>query len=552
MLPLTIMIKLLNKICLYLNTQISICVIIFIFFFFNFISCQTKLHYLIQDEIQPVNAPFDIKEFKRPTFKQNYFDIRNYGAVEGGKIKCTEAIREAIHQASLEGGGYIIIPEGKWLTGAIHLDNNINLYLDKNAELIFSQEPEDYLPVVFARHEDVECYKYSSFIYANNKENIAITGAGTLNGQGNYWWGYKTKKRDSEILLYEMGKNNVPVEERIFDGTNDRELRPAFFQPMNCKNVLVEGITFLYGAFWTITPTYCDNVIIRKIKIITYGDLGDTPNGDGVNPSSSTNVLIENCEFSTGDDCIAIKAGRDNDGLRVNKPCENIVIRNCKGLIGHGGIVIGSETSGGIRNVFAENCQFYGTDRVVRIKTTRGRGGIVENMWFKNLSGDDIQKEALRINMRYNPQGPLVERLPAQPVTESTPIIRNIHFEDIKITNSKSYSIELLGLPEMLMDNISFKDLSLHSIKGINLSDVNRISFNNITINSEKEPVVEILDGKNIEFEKAEFTTKHKNLFNIRGQNSQNIIFKKSKIGDIKESFIFNEGASHKSIIIED
>ncbi|RCK73111.1 MAG: Polygalacturonase [Ignavibacteriae bacterium] len=525
---------------------------LFIFFFPGFISCQTQLPYLIRDEIKPVNAPFEIEQFKRPVFPDNYFDIRDFGAKEGGEVKCTEAIQRAIVHAANNGGGYVIIPKGKWLTGAIHLDNNISLYLDKDAELVFSQDPKDYLPVVFSRHEDVECYKYSAFIYANNKTNIAITGAGTLNGQGKTWWDYKTKKKESEVLLYEMGKNNVPVEKRIFDGTDGRELRPAFFQPMNCTNVLVEGVTFLFGAFWTITPTYCDNVIIRKVKIITYGDLGDTPNGDGVNPSSSKNVLIEDCEFSTGDDCIAIKAGRDNDGLRVNKPCENIIIRNCKGLIGHGGIVIGSETSGGIRNIFAENCQFYGTDRVVRIKTTRGRGGIIENMWFKNLSGDSIQKEALRINMRYNPQGPLVERLPAQPVTKSTPIIRNINFENIKITNSKNYSIELLGLPEMLMENISFKDIYLSSTKGINLSDVNNISFKNIFISSKELPVVEILDGKNIEFEKIEFAGKSKNLFNIKGKNSQNIVLKKSNIGDKNEAFSFGEEASHKSIIIED
>lgn len=525
---------------------------LFIFFFPGFISCQTQLPYLIRDEIKPVNAPFEIEQFKRPVFPDNYFDIRDFGAKEGGEVKCTEAIQRAIVHAANNGGGYVIIPKGKWLTGAIHLDNNISLYLDKDAELVFSQDPKDYLPVVFSRHEDVECYKYSAFIYANNKTNIAITGAGTLNGQGKTWWDYKTKKKESEVLLYEMGKNNVPVEKRIFDGTDGRELRPAFFQPMNCTNVLVEGVTFLFGAFWTITPTYCDNVIIRKVKIITYGDLGDTPNGDGVNPSSSKNVLIEDCEFSTGDDCIAIKAGRDNDGLRVNKPCENIIIRNCKGLIGHGGIVIGSETSGGIRNIFAENCQFYGTDRVVRIKTTRGRGGIIENMWFKNLSGDSIQKEALRINMRYNPQGPLVERLPAQPVTKSTPIIRNINFENIKITNSKNYSIELLGLPEMLMENISFKDIYLSSTKGINLSDVNNISFKNIFISSKELPVVEILDGKNIEFEKIEFSGKSKNLFNIKGKNSQNIVLKKSNIGDKNEAFSFGEEASHKSIIIED
>lgn len=550
MIPLTIIKKCYNIIRCRIIPRYSVGILIIIFIMSNSLSCQSHLPYLIQDEIKPINAPFNIPDFKRPDFPKNYFSIIDFNAVEGGTVKCTEAIQKAINKAASEGGGYVIIPKGKWLTGAIHLDNNINLHLEKDAELIFSQDPKDYLPVVFSRHEDVECYKYSAFIYANNKENIAITGTGILNGQGKSWWDYKTKKRDSEVLLYEMGKNNVPVEERIFDGTNGRELRPAFFQPMNCKNVLVEGVTFLFGAFWTITPTYCENVIVRKVKIITFGDLGDTPNGDGVNPSSSRNVLIEDCEFSTGDDCIAIKAGRDNDGLRVNKPCENIIIRNCKGLIGHGGIVIGSETSGGVRNVYAENCQFYHTDRVVRIKTTRGRGGMIENMWFKDLTGDSIQKEAIRINMRYNPQGPLIDRLPAQPVTKTTPIIRNIYFENIQIRSGKGYSVELLGLPEMQIENISFKNVFLEASKGINISDVKSVIFQNSEIDSEEGPITQILESNNVLFENIKFSSLEPLKFYINGENSGNIVFKKSKIE--KKNFQFGEGVSEKSVIIED
>lgn len=551
MLPLTIIKKYIYLTKRKINPHYYLGIISVIFLLSITPACQTHLPYIIQDEIKPVSAPFEIPDFKRPVFPKKYFSIVDFGAVEGGTVKCTDAIQRAINTAAAEGGGYVIIPKGKWLTGAIHLDNNINLYLDKYAELIFSQDPKDYLPVVFSRHEDVECYKYSSFIYAKDKVNIAITGAGTLNGQGKPWWEYKTKKRDSEVLLFEMAKNNVPVNERIFDGTNGRELRPAFFQPMNCKNVLVEGVTFLFGAFWTITPTYCENVIIRKVKIITFGDLGDQPNGDGVNPSSSRNVLIEDCEFSTGDDCIAIKAGRDDDGLRVNKPCENIIIRNCKGFVGHGGIVIGSETSGGVRNVFAENCQFYGTDRVVRIKTTRGRGGIIENMLFKNLTGDSIQKEAIRIYMRYNPQGPLVERLPAQPVTKATPIVRNLRFENIEIKNGKGYSVELLGLPEMNIENISFKNASLGSLKGINISDAKSITFQNIQVKSEVSPILQILESKNVSFDSTEFSSNEALKLNINGENSNQIIFRNVNLGDDKKVFVFGEGASENSIIIE-
>jgi polygalacturonase len=496
----------------------------------QFSTCQPNLLAILQDKITPIDAPFDMPQMKRPEIPSKQFDIRKFGAYEGGLIKNTQAIESAIKEATKAGGGIIVIPRGKWLTGPIHLDNNINLYLSKDAELLFSQDFKDYLPVVFSRHEDVECYKYSAFIYANGKTNIAITGEGTLNGQGKPWWSFKVDKKASEQLLFEMASKDIPVEERIFDGTDGKELRPAFFQPMNCTNVLVEGVTFLYGAFWTITPTYCENVIIRKVSIITQGTEGKTPNGDGVNPSSSKNVLIENCEFDTGDDCIAIKAGRDKDGLRVNKPTENIVIRNIRGLRGHGGIVIGSETSGGVRNVYAVNCEFKGTDRIVRIKTARGRGGLIENMWFKNLSGNEIKKEAIHFNMLYTPQGPPDNRMPAQSVNQTTPSIRNIHFENIKFTQGKSYAVEMLGLPEMLIENISFKGIEADGLKGIHLSDIKGIQIQNSHFKTTISPILDIVDGENILIDSVTFSVPQNPLVRIEGENSKNIILRKTNV----------------------
>ncbi|MDE3059227.1 MAG: hypothetical protein KGJ59_14865, partial [Bacteroidota bacterium] len=263
------------------------------------------------DTIAPIDVPFEMPQLHRPVFNDTRYDIRTFGAQEGGAVKNTKAIQEAIDSAACAGGGTVVIPEGTWLSGAIHLEDNINLHLEKKAVLLFSQDPNDYLPAVFSRHEDIECYKFSSFIYANGKTNIGITGEGVLNGQGKPWWGWKESKKKSDAELRRMANANVPVKERLFDGTNGNFLRPAFFQPMNCKDVLVEGVTFLYGAFWTITPTYCENVIVRKVRIVTEGAYGHAPNGDGVDPSSCKNVLIEYCEFATGDDCIAIKAGRD-------------------------------------------------------------------------------------------------------------------------------------------------------------------------------------------------------------------------------------------------
>lgn len=445
------------------------------------------------DAISPLNTPFEMPQLNRPLIPERKFDIRDFGAIEGGTEKNTIAIRKAIETAAKAGGGTVVVPAGKWLTGAIHLDNNINLFLAKNAELLFSQDTHDYLPAVFSRHEDTECYKFSAFIYANGKTNIAITGEGILNGQGKPWWDWKESKKKSEQKLQQMADTDVPVQDRIFDGTNGNVLRPAFFQPMNCKNILIEGVTFLYGAFWTITPTYCENVIIRKVKITTEGAYGHTPNGDGVDPSSSKNVLIEYCEFDTGDDCIAIKSGRDRDGLRVGIPTENVVVRHCRGFRGHGGIVVGSETSGGIRNVYAYDCRFDGTDRIVRVKTARGRGGVIENMWFREISADTIQQEALHINMLYTGN-----RLPAEPVTNATPRIRNLHYSNISCSYGKKAAIEILGIPEMPVDNITFDSISIAAAKGIVCNDANNISFSNVSIRPTGGPVVSILDGEKI------------------------------------------------------
>ncbi len=498
------------------------------------------------DTIALIHAPFIMPQLSRPVFNDTKYDVRKFGAKEGGTVKNTEAIQNAIDAAARAGGGTIVIPEGIWLTGAIHLEDGINLHLVKGAELLFSQDPKDYLPAVFSRHEDIECYKFSSFIYAQGKTNIGITGEGVLNGQGKPWWEWKKSQKKSDALLRKMADTNLPVKERVFDGSNGYFLRPAFFQPMNCKNVFVEGVTFLYGAFWTITPTYCDNVIVRKVKIETYGNYGHTPNGDGVDPSSCKNVLIEYCEFATGDDCIAIKSGRDKDGLRVNLPTENVVVRNCFGKQGHGGIVIGSETSGGIRNIYAYDCAFNGTDRIVRIKTARGRGGIIENMWFRSLSADTIEQEALRINMLYEGS-----RFPVEPVTQATPVIRNIHYSNINCAYSKSAAIEIIGIPEMPVENISFDSVSIHSSKGFACTDVHNIRLENVALYQESGPVINVIDGSDIAIDRLKFDSAHGPLLYIDGQKSSGIFLTNTDISGVKNAVQYGEHVSPNAVTIK-
>lgn len=442
---------------------------------------------------EPLQTPFHMDVPSLPEIPARTADIRDFGAVEGGTHKNTEAIRNAIVWLAGQGGGAVVIPSGRWLTGAVHLESHIALHLAKNAVLLFSQDPLDYLPVVFSRHEDTECYKFSAFIYADGKTDIAITGEGILHGQGKPWWSWKTERKDLEAELVAMGDRGVPVAQRVFDGTDGRGLRPAFFQPMRCTRVLVEGVSFLYGAFWTITPTYCEDVTVRNVTIETSGAYGKTPNGDGMDPSSCRNVLIEHCSFATGDDCIALKSGRDRDGLRVGKPTENVVIRDCRGRVGHGGIVIGSETAGGIRNILAHDCSFVGTDRIVRIKTQRGRGGDIAHMWFRNLTGDSIKLEAIHLNMLYSGT-----RLPALQVNEATPQLHDIHFSNIALTSGQGYAIEILGLPEMPVAQVTFDSLSLTSVRGVNISDAREVQLRNTRVTPKDSPAVHIAFSRGI------------------------------------------------------
>jgi len=509
--------------------------------------CTPKLPRIpVTGAIEPLTAPFAMPQLARPSFPEAEFDIRDFGAIEGGTAKITGAIRDAIVAATHAGGGHVLIPPGTWLTGAIHLESNIDLHLLRGAELLFSQDPADYLPVVFSRHEDIECYKYSAFIYAEGKSNIAVTGEGVLNGQGKPWWAWKQAKRDAEKELYAMGANNVPVAQRIFDGKGGLELRPAFFQPMSCSNVLVEGVTFLYGAFWTLTPTYCENVIIRNVHIETEGAYGHTPNGDGVDPSSCRNVLIEHCTFDTGDDCIAIKAGRDADGLRVARPTENVVIRYCQGLRGHGGIVIGSETSGGIRNIYAHDCQFTGTDRIVRIKTARSRGGVLENLWFRTLVADTIELEALHINMLYTGT-----RLPEAPVTKATPVIRNIHYSNITCKFAKGRAVEILGLPESLVESVTLDSITMHSARGIACSDARNIAFNSVSVTAESSPVVELTDCDRVSLNSILIPSGADPFLQVGGARSGGIVVRNSDVRNAKSVVRLGAGTSPQAVSVQ-
>lgn len=439
------------------------------------------------NKIEPFITPFGEFDFQRPHFPDKSVNITDFGAKEGGKFKNTEAINKAIKHLSASGGGTVVVPKGKWLTGPIVLLSNINLHLDEGSELLFSQDFNDYLPEVLTNFEGSEVYAYSPFIYAFKQENIAVTGKGVLDGQGKPWWEQRKTPGFGNRKLIEMNDKEVPLKERRF-GSLHNYLPPVFFGPLYCSHVLLEGVTFKYGAFWTVNPSFCNDLIVRGISILTEGEYGHTPNGDGINPNSCQNVLIEYNTLSTGDDCITIKSGRDKDGLRIGMPCKNILIRHNKGLHGHGGIVIGSEMSGGIENVYASDCQFNGTDRVIRIKTDRGRGAYIRNCWFKDISADTIQREAVRINMLYSGGN----RLPQQEVNSGTPVIENINFDNISCNYAKGNVIQIIGLPEMPVNVVTFKNMKLGGKLGIDVRDAKNMTFDNLTISNKVGPPVSI------------------------------------------------------------
>ena len=389
-----------------------------------------------------------LKSIQPPTFFDNkVVNISDYGAKLDAKAEINQiAINRAIKDCNSAGGGKVIIPAGIWNTGALTLLSHVNLVVEKGATLQFVFNPNLY-PQVLTHWEGLECYNISPLIYARDAEDIAITGEGVIDGGGTNetWWtwtgvtrfGWQEgmySQKASRKQLQEWSEEQVDVEKRRFDISNP--MRPQTVNFMNCKRVLIEGVTLLRSPFWVLHPVMCDDVTVRGVTIINKG-----PNGDGCDPESCNRVLIENCLFRTGDDCIAIKSGRNADGRRWGVPCQNVIVRNCKMEDGHGGIVVGSEISGGFRNLYLENCQMDSPnlDRVVRIKTNTCRGGIVENIYVRNVEVGECREAVLKINLNYEPR--------EQAQRGFVPTVRNVNLENVNCHKSK-YGAYIVGLDD--------------------------------------------------------------------------------------------------------
>ena len=448
------------------------------------------------------NAPFDVPTFTRPSFPRRTFDITDYGAVPDGVTKNTVAIAKTVAAAKAAGGGQILIPAGRWLTGPIQITSDdgiacdgIDLHVADAATLVFSHDFTDYLPPVLTRWEGMDVMNYSPLVYVRGCSNVALTGEGRLVGQGWQWWKWKDdcsctntgssvescKPSDPKLAaagltckcpvvplskqggtsfscnpdaytLYDHARSDTPVDKRVLASLDDTSpegvkghLRPVFVEFHSCKNVLIEGVRVEYGPFWTIHPVYSENVVIRNVEIVTFvqGDVyyftdasgaatsAKAANGDGINPDSSKNVLIEDSFLNTSDDVVAIKAGLNEDGWRVAKPSENIVIRRIQSGGGHGGVTVGSEMSGGVRNVFAYDNDLGG-ETALRIKTLPGRGGVIENVFYDNIR---IAASKLGLEVTTNYQSGTVDPAFFTPETRAKlPTLRNLHYSHISGT----------------------------------------------------------------------------------------------------------------------
>lgn len=440
-------------------------------------------------------TPWGKETFNEFIFPNKAYNIIQFGAKTDLSFNNQQAIQSAINECHANGGGKVIVPKGKWLTGYLELKSNVNLHLNEEATLLFSNDIDTYRVPTFTRWEGIECVNYHPLIYARNAKNISITGKGIIDGNGKDWWAFaKVNQRITLSKLYDQVLAGVLPEERnCLDYEGGSYLRPSMIQFISCENIYMKDVELRSGPMWTNHFIYCENVVAENIRVITEGT-----NNDGFVVDSSSKILISNCFFSTGDDCIVLKSGLNEDGWRVNRPSERIIIKNCSTHKGNGGVVIGSEMSGGVKKVYAHNCVFNKTSRGLRIKTMKGRGGIIEDIWFENITLDSIYNEAVIITMDYGSSS-------IAPRNDSLPLIRNIHYKNVISTNSR-LTLNVIGLPNQKIESVFFDNCSFSGRRGIQINNAQYIHFNNLTIESIQTEPVAISGSSNIFLNKVKVT----------------------------------------------
>lgn len=547
---------------------------------FSFSLLYAQQH--INEEIKKYykDLPFDMPLLKVPTFPDKDFLITNYGAKGDGITLNTEAFRKAIEECEKSGGGRVVVPKGIWLTGPIELRNNVNLYLDKGALIQFSKNFDLY-PLVLTTYEGTEQYRCQPPISGRNLDNIAITGYGVIDGGGDAWRYVKKSKLTSDQwkklvasggVVDSTGKNWWPSEqamngEKILNqlkkvkGKLTKEdyqkvrdyLRPVMVNFINCKNILLEGVTFQNSPAWNIHPLMSQNIILRNV---TVRNPWYSQNGDGIDVESCKNVIIYDCKFDVGDDAICMKSGKDEFGRKRGIPTENVIIADCIVYHGHGGFTIGSEMSGGVKNIKVSNCNFIGTDVGLRFKSTRGRGGVVENIFIENIYMKDIPTQAVSFNMYYGGAAPTEDisaeekskQAVAFEINEGTPIFRNIFLNNIYCIGAED-AVVLQGLPEMPIKNIVLNNVFITSKKGISMFDAEEIKISETKIIS-NEPAIKISQSKNVTIENFDSPGLHNVLLQLQGDKTTAIYLKGKNASEIMNKTKFAEDVKKDVLIV--
>ena len=518
-----------------------------------------------------------------PKFKKDTVSIVKFGAVSDGYTINTKSINAAIDAMTKKGGGVVLVPSGLWLTGPVVLKNNINLHLASGSTLLFTKDQNEY-PLIEGNFEGLPQMRNQSPISATGATNIGITGKGILDGNGDGWRAVKSDKLTASQwkklvasggIVSEDGKTHypsasfvkgtkMPANPGVISPEKDMTfyesikgfLRPNMVVITNCKYILLEGITVQNSPAWCLHPLMSEHLTVRDVFVKNpwYAQ-----NGDGIDVESCKNVLIENSVFDVGDDALCMKSGRDAEGRKRAMPVENVIIRGCTVYSSHGGFVIGSEMSGGARNIFVSNCTFIGADIGLRFKTTRGRGGIVENIFIKDIYMKDIPAEAILFDMYYMAKDPValvgekreLPKVELKPVDETTPVFRNFHISNV-FCNGAAKGIFIRGLPEMHVKDIVLENMVLQADKGIDVQEATGITFKNIkVISNETEPVIDVVHSDKLIFDNITYKDGAKLLFRINGERSSNITIKNTDASKAKEKIRYELGATEKSTIIK-
>ncbi|HMM02308.1 MULTISPECIES: glycoside hydrolase family 28 protein [unclassified Dysgonomonas] len=507
------------------------------------VKAENRYNYLYKD------LPFKMPVIQRPVFPDNKVSITDFGGVADGITLNTEAFAKAIDALSKKGGGTLFVPSGVWYTGPIVFKSNINLHLEKGALILFSADFNLY-PLVNTVFEGLDTRRCQSPISGRNLENIAITGKGSINGSGEAWRPLKKSKvteihwkkvitsggvvKDDNYWFpskgslkgLEISDMNVPRQDLTEAEWMEIKdfLRPVMVSFIECKNVLLEGVLFENSPSWNIHPLMCENVILDNVMV---RNPGYAQNGDGLDLESCKNSIIVNSIFDVGDDAICIKSGKDEDGRRRNRPTENVLIDNCKVFQGHGGFVVGSEMSGSVRNISVSNCQFLGTDVGLRFKSCRGRGGVVENIYIRDINMFDIATESFLFDLYYGGKSAVesLEDGDTIPVTstilavdETTPAFKNIYVKNLVSRNARR-AMFFNGLPEMKIENINVEDVTITAKIGAELVESKDIHFKNVKIVPAQGAALILRNVENVTISDFKFPASLKEVVNISGDN---------------------------------